>query len=101
MVRLLVLYEQPRDEAEFDRHYREVHIPLAKALPGLRRYTVGRGPRPVRGGRPCYLVGELDWDDMAALEHAFTSPEGRATAADMVNLSAGGVRSMVYAVEDV
>jgi uncharacterized protein (TIGR02118 family) len=39
MVRFLVLYDQPEDPEAFDRHYREVHIPLAKKLPGLRRYA--------------------------------------------------------------
>lgn len=42
MMRFLVVYETPRDPAAFDLHYREVHIPLAKKLPGLRRYTISR-----------------------------------------------------------
>lgn len=29
MVRFLVVYEKPQDPEEFDRHYREVHLPLA------------------------------------------------------------------------
>jgi uncharacterized protein (TIGR02118 family) len=43
--RFLVLWGTPQDRAEFDRHYREVHIPLAKKLPGLRRYTQSAGTR--------------------------------------------------------
>ena len=50
MVRFMVLYDQPEDAEAFDRHYRVVHIPLAKKLPGLRRYTISRNARPVRGG---------------------------------------------------
>jgi uncharacterized protein (TIGR02118 family) len=38
--RLLGLYHKPKDAAEFDKHYREVHIPLAKKLPNVRKYTV-------------------------------------------------------------
>ena len=45
-VRLLVGYEMPADPEAFDRHYDQVHIPLGRRLPGLRRYTVGRTPRP-------------------------------------------------------
>lgn len=59
MVRFLVLYKQPHDPAAFDRHYREIHIPLAKKLPGLRRYTISRDPGAVRGGEPYYLIAEL------------------------------------------
>ena len=101
MVRFLVLYNQPDDTEAFDRHYREVHIPLAKKLPGLRRYTTGRQPVAVRGGGPYYLVAELDWDDMAAMQEAFHSPEGQAAAADVPTFASGGVQSMVYEFQDV
>ena len=102
MIRFLVVYETPADPAAFDAHYRDVHIPLAKKLPGLRRYTISRDAAAVRGGDPFYLVAELDWDDMASLQAAFASPEGRATAADVAELAPeGGVRSVVFEVEDV
>ena len=70
MVRFMVLYDQPKDTVDFDHHYREIHIPLAKKLPGLRRYTISRNARPVQGGEAYYLVAELDWDDMDALAAA-------------------------------
>lgn len=102
MVRFLVVYETPRDQALFDRHYCDVHIPLAKALPGLRRYTVSRNVTAVRGGSPFYLVAELDWDDMGSLRAAFASPQGQATAADVAQLAPeGGVRSSIFEVENV
>ena len=100
MVRFLIVYETPKDQAAFDRHYRDVHIPLAKALPGLRGYTVSRNAAAVRGGEPFYLVAELDWDDMDALRAAFDSEQGLATAADVTHLAPdGGVRSMIFEVE--
>ncbi len=46
--RFLALYETPADPEEFDRHYHDVHIPLGRRLPGLRRYTVGRDVAAVR-----------------------------------------------------
>ena len=101
MVRFLVLYDKPRDPEAFERHYRDVHIPLAKKLPGLRRYTISRNVAPVRGGDVYYLVAELDWDDRAALQRAFQSPEGQATAADVPELAGDGVHSMVFELEDV
>ena len=102
MVRFIVLYDQPEDAEAFDRHYREVHIPLAKKLPGLRRYTISRNARPVRGGDLYYLVAELDWDDIEALQRDFRSPEGQATAADVAKLAPEGkVRSMIYELEEV
>lgn len=99
-LRFLALYETPADPAAFDRHYREVHIPLGRRLPGLRRYVVGRDIAAVRGGAPYYLVAELEWDTMDELRAAFASPEGRATAADAARLQElTAVRSMIFTVD--
>ena len=96
----LALYETPADPGAFDRHYREVHIPLGRRLPGLRRYAVSRDLAAVRGV-PYYLVADLEWDTMDELRAAFASPEGRATAADAARLQElAPVRSMIFSVED-
>ena len=104
MVRFLILWKNtPTDVDAFEQHYREVHIPLAKQLAGLRRYTLSRNASPVRGGEPHYRVAELDWDDMAALRMAMQSLEGRATSEDVAKLAewSPGVHSMVYELEEV
>jgi uncharacterized protein (TIGR02118 family) len=94
--RFLAAYETPADPETFDRHYREVHIPLARRLPGLRRYTVSRSVTSVRGV-PYYLVAELDWDTMDELRAAFASPPGRATAEDAARLQdLASVRSLIF-----
>ncbi|MGJ5755331.1 EthD family reductase [Streptomyces puniciscabiei] len=99
--RFLALYEPPADPEAFDRHYREVHIPLVRRLPGLRRCTVGRNPAPVRGGAPYCLVVTLEWDSPEELRAAFDSPEGRATAADAALLAElAPVRSMIITMEE-
>ncbi|MCW2938030.1 MAG: ethyl tert-butyl ether degradation protein EthD [Actinomycetia bacterium] len=100
-VRFLALYETPADPESFDRHYREVHIPLGRRLPGLRRYAVGRDVTAVRSGAPYYLVAELEWDTMEELRAAFASPEGHATAADAARLQQlTPIRSMIFTVDD-
>ncbi len=43
MARLLVMYKTPRDAAAFDKHYADKHVPLAKKIPGLRKFEVSRG----------------------------------------------------------
>ena len=98
--RFLALYETPTDPEAFDRHYREVHVPLAKKLPGLRRYTLSRDVTGLRGA-PYHLVAELEWDSMDDLRAAFASPEGRATAADAAHLQGlAPVRSMTFAADN-
>lgn len=83
MARMVVIYKQPRDPQAFDKHYFEIHIPLAKRLPGLLRYEVSRGPIVTMMGAPgTYLVGTLHFADMNAMRRAFASPEGQACAED-------------------
>jgi uncharacterized protein (TIGR02118 family) len=103
VVRFLVLYQRPRDVAAFDRHYHEVHVPLARQLPGLRSYTVSRNSTAVRGSQPYYLVAELDWDDMASLQRDFASPLGQEAARDADALAdlCPGMHSMVFELEAV
>ena len=98
--RFLVMWETPSDPEAFDRHYRETHIPIARKLPGLRRYTLGRDVSPVRG-EPYYMVADLEWDSMEELRAAFASEAGRATAADVELLRRfAPVRSMIIGTED-
>ncbi len=98
--RFLALYEPPSDPEAFGRHYREIHIPLLRQLPDLRRYTISRDITPLHG-EPLYLVAELEWDTMDALRAAFASPQGRATAADAARLQdLAPVRRMIYTAED-
>jgi uncharacterized protein (TIGR02118 family) len=83
MARMIVIYKKPADVKAFDKHYFETHIPLAKKLPGLRRYEISHGPVAAVAGSPdVYLIGTLYFDDMDAIKKAFASPEGRAAAAD-------------------
>ncbi|HEY1960639.1 MAG TPA: EthD family reductase [Polyangiaceae bacterium] len=80
--RMLVIYKTPQDPAAFEKHYFEVHIPLAKRLPGLRKYEVSRGPITSLAGAEAYMVGTLHFDDLGAMRAAFASEEGKACAAD-------------------
>jgi uncharacterized protein (TIGR02118 family) len=75
------------DPDRFEHHDREVHVPLVKQLPGLRRYTFSRYTVPIRGGDAYYRIGELDFDDITALRQAFASPAGRVAASDVDTLS--------------
>ena len=81
MNRISIQYGTPTDPDGFDTHYRDVHVPLAIRLPGLRRLTVSH-PRALGGGEVAYLVAELWFDDAEAMRMALKSPEMADTAAD-------------------
>ena len=88
MARMVVIYKTPNDVAAFERHYFETHIPLAKKLPGLRKYEVSHGPLLTpHGSSEYHLVATLHFDDLAAIKRAFATPEGQLCAADRHNLA--------------
>ena len=98
MVRLLVLYNPPEDAAAFDKYYNEIHIPLAKQLPGLVRYTISRN---LAANAQYYLIAELDWEDMPSAQAALRSPEGAAATADVAKFATTGSVSLLFEVAEV
>jgi uncharacterized protein (TIGR02118 family) len=92
MIQLTALYGHPQDPAAIDRYYRETHAPLAKTLPGLKGYTANN-PTSLNPQEqsPYYLIANLYFDDMGALQAALQSHAGQATAGDLQNFATGGV----------
>lgn len=83
MARMVVIYKKPKDPTAFDKHYFEVHVPLAKKLPGLIKYEVSKGSViALAGAQDPYLIGILYFDSLAAIKEAFASECGKACAAD-------------------
>ncbi|RBY88295.1 EthD family reductase [Blastococcus sp. TF02A-26] len=98
--RLLVQYGRPTDPAAFDRHYRDVHVPLARAIPGLVRFELGHAEALGEAAAP-YLVATLDFESAEAFAAGMQSPEGAAAAGDVGNFATGGATLSHYDVEDV
>jgi uncharacterized protein (TIGR02118 family) len=91
MAQLVVMYKTPTDAAAFDKHYFEKHVPIAKKIPGLRKYQVSRGAVATPGGSSgLHLIATLSFDNLAAVQAAFASAEGRAAAADVQSFATGG-----------
>ena len=92
MLKVTVLYGQPKDPAAFDQYYNEKHTPTALKMPGLKGFTVGR---PVTTDpsvqSPYYLIANLYVDSMDAFHATMGSPEGQAAVADIQNFASGGV----------
>ena len=102
MAEILVIYKTPKDPAAFDTYYAETHIPLAKKLPGLRKYQVSQGPvASAAGPSGVHLIATLTFDSVAAVQAAFASPEGQATAADAPKFATGGADILFYDTREV
>ncbi len=94
-VDLIVLYAPPADPVAFDRHYTEVHAPLARAIPGLLEYECSRGPVDVHDGPPVHLVARLRYASVADLDAGLASPEGQAALADLATFADAGTTTIV------
>lgn len=90
MIECVVLHPQPADPDAFEEHYPQVHQPLGAALPGLRRREFARTVPRGDSAPPFYRIAELYFDDQAAMEAAFASPEGTARARRPRRLRPGG-----------
>jgi uncharacterized protein (TIGR02118 family) len=101
MARMVVIWKNPKDVAAFERHYFETHIPLARKLPGLRKYEVSQGPIVTpHGASEFHLVATLHFDDVAAIKKAFASPEGQACAADRRSLAPDPSDFLMFLFDD-
>jgi uncharacterized protein (TIGR02118 family) len=99
---LVVMYKTPKDTSAFDTHYFEKHVPIAKKIPGLRKDTVSQGPVATPAGASAfYLIATLTFDNLAAIQSAFASPEGRAAAADVQTFATGGADMILYDTREV
>lgn len=97
MVKLIALYAKPPDPSSFDRHYHEVHLPLVRKWPGLRKVELARiTGMPGGGDPPYYQVAEMHFDDQDTLRSALRSPEGRAAGEDLQRF-APGLATLLYA----
>jgi uncharacterized protein (TIGR02118 family) len=97
MAQLVVMYKTPKDAAVFDKYYVDKHIPIAKKIPGLRKYEVSHGPVVTPAGPSGYhLVAVLQFDNLAAIQTAMGSAEGQAAVADVGNFATGGVDILMF-----
>ncbi len=96
MTTLTVLYGVPSDTDAFDEHYRSVHAPLARKMPGLQHLSASKVVATPDGSAPAYyLVATLRFADQEAFSAALASPEGQATAADVANFATGGATLLI------
>jgi uncharacterized protein (TIGR02118 family) len=82
---MVVIYRNPELTPEqFRRHLQEIHGPLAKNLPGLRKYVQNIASSDPQRKPPGWdAIVELYFDDWASMESAWASPEGAASDADL------------------
>lgn len=93
MTTLLVLYRRPEGGPEaletFERRYRDEHLPLVAATPGLRRTRVWRVTEALGGDTDLVLACAMDFDDRAALDAGLRSDPMRAAGRILREIAPG------------
>jgi len=85
--KLVILFTQPDQPAEFERRWSEEFVPLAEQLPGLWRVVVSHTHGGPAGPVPIYLIHELHFESLDALRAALASPQGVAAGQCLVHLA--------------
>jgi uncharacterized protein (TIGR02118 family) len=99
--KVVVLYTQPDDPDAFDRHYRDQHMPLARAIPGQDRTAeTGRIVAEADGGDPLWFrVTELFFPDRATLDAGLASKEAQAAVEDFTKIAPRGSRILIQELD--
>jgi uncharacterized protein (TIGR02118 family) len=103
MVQMTVIYKIPEDVDFFEKHYFEIHIPLAKKLPGLIKYEINDGQiMSTTGHTETHRIANLYFNSMEEMKKAFQSEIGQQCAADRKILASDNeVQIYLYNTKEV
>jgi len=100
MAKMTVIYKTPEDIAFFEQHYFDIHIPLAKQLPGLVKYEINDGPILSPTANTAYRIANLYFESYQAMMDAFQSEIGKKCAADR-KILAGDDDVQIYLYDSI
>ncbi len=99
MVKLSVLYGQPKDAAAFEKYYADTHMPLATKMQGVSKIELAKVVGTPDGRAPAfYRMADLYFNDADHLKRVMDTPEAKATVADLANFATGGVTVLIFEV---
>jgi uncharacterized protein (TIGR02118 family) len=99
---LLVLYPRPRNEEEFDRAYRDEHLPYAgPRLAGASGVVTKRVVGPAFAPPPYHLISDVSFPTIETLKGCAGSSGGQEALAHAASISSGGAPTIVVVVDDI
>ncbi len=97
---LLVMYPHPKNPDEFDRAYREEHLPLAgPKLVGATSVTTKRVVGPAFAPPPYHMMSDVAFPTIEALKACAASAGGQEALAHAASISTGGAPTIVVVVD--
>ena len=87
MYKLVAIYKKPEDVEAFESHYRDVHTPLVRKIPGLKEVRLNRITGTPRGESGLHLICELCFENKEAFKAAMKSEENMAAGKDLMGFA--------------
>ena len=97
---LLIMYPHPKDVKEFDRAYREEHLPYAgPRLKGASSVVTKRVVGPSFAPPPYHLISDVSFPTIETLK-ATAASSGKEALAHAASISSGGAPTIVVVTDD-
>src|SRR5213594_1210875 len=91
---VIVLYNQPKDTAAFEKYYAEKHVPLfaahAQEIGVTRAELIKFAPGADGKSAAIYREADLRWSSKDAMEKGLATPGFKAVAGDIPAFATGG-----------
>jgi uncharacterized protein (TIGR02118 family) len=91
---VIVLYNQPKDTAAFEKYYAEKHVPLfashAQEIGVARAELIRFSPAADGKPTPVYREADLRWDSKEARDKGMATAGFKAVAGDLPVFATGG-----------
>lgn len=101
--KIVVLYPQPADVAEFERAYTQDHVPMVDAgkMSGLTRFVATKlVGTPTGETPPFYRMAELHFASMRALQECAQTEYTQRAVQHAISISTGGTPVFMVAEEE-
>ena len=100
IMKLTVLYVQPKSAEDFEKYYFGTHMPLFTAVKGIPRSELAKGMPKADGSPPAfYRIFEAWFDSPEQMAAVMSTPEWKKVGADLPNFASGGVTVLISKVD--
>ena len=100
MVKLVALFKKPPDTVSFEEHYENIHIPLIRKTPGMKRLEISKVTGAPMTSPQYYRVAEMYFENQKEMNAAMMSPEGIAAAKDLLSFAKDFVQMFFADIEE-
>ncbi len=96
MIKLTVLYGQPKQPEAFESYYAQTHLPLVADIQGILRTELTLFALSADGSLPeYYRMAELYFDSQKQMDSVMSSAAAQVAVADIANFASGGATVLV------